>query len=301
MCSSRGTGEPSSTAEISTAVTISHAEPLAGGERLGDAADRVVVGQREQLDAGVGGAGDDLLGGQRAVGVRGVRLQVEARWHARSVCDRLRASRARARERWASRRGEPLDVARDRVAQRADGGVVAAGRRRACAAARARVRWRAAPRTRARSRSRACGRRSTAPRGRRARRRAAPRGSLRGARGREHGDHLRGQPHLLGCARAAAARCREMLAILGTAIRHLAGAMRHRTRPCFGGFEKWSSPAGCFDLGGVAALGSEPLLHASPGAVRWTRAPRRARQGRSRSRSSGADEVGRGPPRSKER
>jgi hypothetical protein len=53
------------------------ADGLCGRDRLVDAVDRVVVGQREQLDAGLLGEADDLGGGQRAVGVDRVRLQVE--------------------------------------------------------------------------------------------------------------------------------------------------------------------------------------------------------------------------------
>src|SRR4051794_37734260 len=45
--------------------------------RLGHARDRVVIREREQLDAGGGGQGDDLRGGQRAVRVHRVRLKVE--------------------------------------------------------------------------------------------------------------------------------------------------------------------------------------------------------------------------------
>jgi hypothetical protein len=41
----------------------SYAEALPGGERLRDPADRVVVGEGQQLDAGVGRAGYDLGGG----------------------------------------------------------------------------------------------------------------------------------------------------------------------------------------------------------------------------------------------
>ena len=54
---------------------------LAGGNGLGDAADGVVIGEGEQLDAGLGGALDDLGGREGAVGVGGVRLQVEAGRH----------------------------------------------------------------------------------------------------------------------------------------------------------------------------------------------------------------------------
>ncbi len=50
---------------------------LAGGDRLGDAGDGVVVGQRQQLHAGLGRARDDLGGRERAVGVGRVGLQVE--------------------------------------------------------------------------------------------------------------------------------------------------------------------------------------------------------------------------------
>ena len=50
-----------------------------GGLRLGDAVDGVVVAQREQLDPRAGRRGDDPGGHQRAVGVHGVRLQVERR------------------------------------------------------------------------------------------------------------------------------------------------------------------------------------------------------------------------------
>ncbi len=54
---------------------------LAGAQRLGDAGDGVVVGEREQLDPGARGAIDHLGGLERAVGVGGVRLQVEAEGH----------------------------------------------------------------------------------------------------------------------------------------------------------------------------------------------------------------------------
>ncbi len=55
-----------------------HAVALARAQRLGDAGDGVVVAQRQQLDAGARGALHDLGGLERAVGVRRVRLQVEA-------------------------------------------------------------------------------------------------------------------------------------------------------------------------------------------------------------------------------
>ena len=48
-----------------------------GGERLVDAGDRVVVGQREQLDPGRGGLRDDLGRRERPVGLGRVRLEVE--------------------------------------------------------------------------------------------------------------------------------------------------------------------------------------------------------------------------------
>ena len=49
----------------------------AGAQRLVHAVDGVVVGQRQQLDAGAGGVLHDLGGGQVSVRVHGVRLQVE--------------------------------------------------------------------------------------------------------------------------------------------------------------------------------------------------------------------------------
>ena len=52
---------------------------VGGRQRLGDAVDRVVVAEREQLDARGGRAGDDLGRRQRAVRARRVRLQVERR------------------------------------------------------------------------------------------------------------------------------------------------------------------------------------------------------------------------------
>jgi hypothetical protein len=54
-----------------------HAVLAAGGERLVDAVDRVVVGQREQLHPGGRRPGHDFGRGQRAVGVKRMRLQVE--------------------------------------------------------------------------------------------------------------------------------------------------------------------------------------------------------------------------------
>jgi len=58
-------------------------DPNAGtvsrGERLGDAADGVVVGQGQKLDTAVSGPLHDLCRRELAVGVGGVRLQVEAR------------------------------------------------------------------------------------------------------------------------------------------------------------------------------------------------------------------------------
>ena len=44
-----------------------------------DAVDGVVVAERQQLDAGRGGRGDQIADGQLAVGVERVRLQVDAR------------------------------------------------------------------------------------------------------------------------------------------------------------------------------------------------------------------------------
>ena len=72
-----------------------HAQAIARGEGLRDAADGVVVGQREQLHAGLGGAGHHLRGGEGAVGVGGVRLQVEPwRHRRRSLSDGLSGRRA---------------------------------------------------------------------------------------------------------------------------------------------------------------------------------------------------------------
>ena len=48
-----------------------------GGERLGHAGDRVVVGQREQLDARRGRLRDHLGGRQRAVGLGRMGLEIE--------------------------------------------------------------------------------------------------------------------------------------------------------------------------------------------------------------------------------
>ena len=133
MCSSRGDARRrASTAEISTAGTTRTPRRSPGVDRLGDAADGVVVGQREQLHAGLGGAGDDLGGGERAVGVGGVRLQVEAGGH--------RAERMRSSQRLACRSeagvavlegvvdgpGPGRDAAPERLAQAPHGGVVAA-------------------------------------------------------------------------------------------------------------------------------------------------------------------------------
>ena len=55
--------------------------PLGLGERLVQPVDRVVVGQREQLDAVGGGEPDDLGGRERPVGVDGVGLEIERRPH----------------------------------------------------------------------------------------------------------------------------------------------------------------------------------------------------------------------------
>jgi hypothetical protein len=54
-----------------------------GSDGLGDAGDRVVIGQGEQLDTGVGGPGHHIGGAEDTVGVGRVRLQVEAGRHAR--------------------------------------------------------------------------------------------------------------------------------------------------------------------------------------------------------------------------
>ena len=77
-----------------------HAEPLAGRERLGDAADRVVVGQRQQLDAGLGGAAHDLgrRAGRRRSGSSGTAGRSGAASRG-SLCDRSVRRRARAVER----------------------------------------------------------------------------------------------------------------------------------------------------------------------------------------------------------
>jgi hypothetical protein len=58
-----------------------HADPVhgAGGEGLVHAVDRVVVGQREQLDAGPGGVLHHLSGRQIAVRMERMRLKVEGR------------------------------------------------------------------------------------------------------------------------------------------------------------------------------------------------------------------------------
>ena len=74
--------------DVQVLVLAVHARELGGGrqaeavlarrgERLGHAGHRVVVGQREQLDARRGGEGDHFRGRQRPVGVRRVGLQVE--------------------------------------------------------------------------------------------------------------------------------------------------------------------------------------------------------------------------------
>ena len=68
-----------STAEISVAGTTRTPCTAPGGERLVDAVDRVVVGQREQLHPGRGGVLDHLGGRQLAVGVERMRLEIEGR------------------------------------------------------------------------------------------------------------------------------------------------------------------------------------------------------------------------------
>ena len=54
-----------------------HAMVGPGAQRLSDAGDRVVVGQREQLDAGLCGCGDDVGWVEDAIRARRVRLEVE--------------------------------------------------------------------------------------------------------------------------------------------------------------------------------------------------------------------------------
>jgi hypothetical protein len=86
-----------------------------GGLRLRDAVDGVVVGQREQLHAGGRRAGDHVGGRQRAVGVHGVRLQVEGRGHPGS----LRFGRDRAPGSLPATEREVCDVHRtDRLDRR---------------------------------------------------------------------------------------------------------------------------------------------------------------------------------------
>jgi hypothetical protein len=74
--------------DVQVLVLVLHAGDLDGADepdavrgrdlaRLGDAVDGVVVAEREELDAGLRRALDHLAGGQGAVGVQGVRLQVE--------------------------------------------------------------------------------------------------------------------------------------------------------------------------------------------------------------------------------
>ncbi len=126
-----------------------HAEALAGVDRLGDAADRVVVGQREQLDAGVGGAGDDLRRRQRrrrsavecdcrskrgatagaayAIGSGAggpIPDRPPARWTWPAPFDQPLRRRARQLV-FAWDREQPCDTPFDAVAQAAHGGVIA--------------------------------------------------------------------------------------------------------------------------------------------------------------------------------
>ena len=56
---------------------IAPPEARGRGERLVDAGDRVVVGQREQLDARVERAGDDLRGREHAVARGRMGLEIE--------------------------------------------------------------------------------------------------------------------------------------------------------------------------------------------------------------------------------
>ncbi len=127
MCSSRGHRRTRVDGGDLDGGDDAHAVALAGGDRLGDAADGVVVGQRQQLDAGVGGALHDLGGGQGAVGVGGVRLQVEAwlpRWAAYAIASGVGVL---ARGCLSGQSGERGDAAADGAAQPTYGGVVAAG------------------------------------------------------------------------------------------------------------------------------------------------------------------------------
>ena len=94
---------PASTAEISTAGTTRTPAALARRDRLGDAADRVVVGQCQQLHASVRRALHDLGCRQRAVGVGRVRLQVKARRHGRQRMRSPQELRVLVRRRVAAR------------------------------------------------------------------------------------------------------------------------------------------------------------------------------------------------------
>ena len=110
-----------------------HAHALARLDRLGDAGDRVVVAQRQQLDARLGGALHDLRRRQRAVGVRRVRLQVKAQRHALSLCDRL-SGRPAARLIGAALRDERVASGVGRHRQlRVDAALDASRRRRTAA------------------------------------------------------------------------------------------------------------------------------------------------------------------------
>ena len=111
-----------------------HAEPLARRDRLGDPGDGVVVGERQQLHARLGGALHDLGGAERAVGVGRVRLQVEAGAREAAYAIALRSRRGAdrvGRGGWASSHGAPGARRRvgRRLAQAAHGRVVAAGPR----------------------------------------------------------------------------------------------------------------------------------------------------------------------------
>ena len=104
---------------------------LAGGDRLGDAADGVVVGEREQLDAGVGGALDDLgrRRGRRRSGSSVIAGRSAGGHRRGSVCDRAQQELA-----WSLATASSLGAAHEQPTTRRatlragdDGGVVAAG------------------------------------------------------------------------------------------------------------------------------------------------------------------------------
>ena len=121
MCSSRGAAAPSSTAEISTAGTTRTPWLLSGVDRLGYAGDRVVVGEGEQLDAGLGGA--------RATTSAGGRIPSE-----QVECD-CRSKRGGA---WESLTGEPTPIDIEFCGGPSDGVLVDVSGSDAAHAARAR-------------------------------------------------------------------------------------------------------------------------------------------------------------------